>query len=593
MFQIFKKLGWFFKLRWKTYLIGVLALGITAALSSITPLILGRVIDQMAQKTITGAGLIQQVLLLLACTLMMYGLRYVWRISIFGNSTLLESIMRNRLFAHFTRMDSQFFHRYRTGDLMAHATNDLAALRFVAGGGILTLADSTFQGGITLCSMLFLIDWKLTLYTILPFPLLVIAARYLGSIINRRFRLSLQAFSQMNDQVNESVAGIKVIKTFGEEADDHEDFMANTTNVVDQNRKVHQVDAAYRPVIDGITGLTYVLTLFFGTMFIYQGRITVGQLVSYFSYLSMMAWPLLAVGRLVNTMERGNASWDRIAELLSETSHIIEGDEPISQTPAGDISFSIAEFAYPDAPDHPELENVHFHLPAGQTLGLVGKTGAGKSTIFKLLNREYDNYQGSIQYGGQDIKAFSLDALANSIGYVPQENFLFSATVRDNIRFGAPDLSDEEVIKYAKLADVHEDILNFSEGYDTRVGEKGVSLSGGQKQRLAIARALATEPEYLILDDSLSAVDASTEAQILKNLTAARQDKTTLIATHRMSAIMNANEILVLEDGHVVERGQHEGLMAEQGWYYDMYNEQQLQKEVTEKGGEDHGEQKN
>lgn len=593
MFQIFKKLGWFFKLRWKTYLIGVLALGITAALSSITPLILGRVIDQMAQKTITGAGLIQQVLLLLACTLIMYGLRYVWRISIFGNSTLLESIMRNRLFAHFTRMDSQFFHRYRTGDLMAHATNDLAALRFVAGGGILTLADSTFQGGITLCSMLFLIDWKLTLYTILPFPLLVIAARYLGSIINRRFRLSLQAFSQMNDQVNESVAGIKVIKTFGEEADDHEDFMANTTNVVDQNRKVHQVDAAYRPVIDGITGLTYVLTLFFGTMFIYQGRITVGQLVSYFSYLSMMAWPLLAVGRLVNTMERGNASWDRIAELLSETSHIIEGDEPISQTPAGDISFSIAEFAYPDAPDHPELENVHFHLPAGQTLGLVGKTGAGKSTIFKLLNREYDNYQGSIQYGGQDIKAFSLDALANSIGYVPQENFLFSATVRDNIRFGAPDLSDEEVIKYAKLADVHEDILNFSEGYDTRVGEKGVSLSGGQKQRLAIARALATEPEYLILDDSLSAVDASTEAQILKNLTAARQDKTTLIATHRMSAIMNANEILVLEDGHVVERGQHEGLMAEQGWYYDMYNEQQLQKEVTEKGGEDHGEQKN
>lgn len=593
MFQIFKKLGWFFKLRWKTYLIGVLALGITAALSSITPLILGRVIDQMAQKTITGAGLIQQVLLLLACTLIMYGLRYVWRISIFGNSTLLESIMRNRLFAHFTRMDSQFFHRYRTGDLMAHATNDLAALRFVAGGGILTLADSTFQGGITLCSMLFLIDWKLTLYTILPFPLLVIAARYLGSIINRRFRLSLQAFSQMNDQVNESVAGIKVIKTFGEEADDHEDFMANTTNVVDQNRKVHQVDAAYRPVIDGITGLTYVLTLFFGTMFIYQGRITVGQLVSYFSYLSMMAWPLLAVGRLVNTMERGNASWDRIAELLSETSHIIEADEPISQTPAGDISFSIAEFAYPDAPDHPELENVHFHLPAGQTLGLVGKTGAGKSTIFKLLNREYDNYQGSIQYGGQDIKAFSLDALANSIGYVPQENFLFSATVRDNIRFGAPDLSDEEVIKYAKLADVHEDILNFSEGYDTRVGEKGVSLSGGQKQRLAIARALATEPEYLILDDSLSAVDASTEAQILKNLTAARQDKTTLIATHRMSAIMNANEILVLEDGHVVERGQHEDLMAEQGWYYDMYNEQQLQKEVTEKGGEDHGEQKN
>lgn len=584
MFAIFKKLGWFFRLKWRSYAFGVAALVLTAILSAITPLIIGNVIDEMATHSLTGVSLLWQVGILFFCGIFMYGLRYIWRITIFGNSTTLESILRNRLFAHFTQMDSQFYHEYRTGDLMAHATNDLNALKFVAGGGILTLTDSISVGSITLFSMFFLIDWKLTLYTIVPFPLLIFVARNLGNMINKRFRLALDAFSSMNDRVQESVSGIKVIKAFGEETDDEADFILSTQKVVDKNRDVYIVEASYGPAIDTITGLTYVLTLFFGTAFVYEGRITIGQLVSYFSYLSMMTWPLLAVGHLVNTMERGNAAYDRIDELLDVKSNIVENPKAIRKPISGDIDFIITSFKYPDERKRGNLKTVKFHLKAGQTLGLVGKTGSGKSTIFKLLNRQYDNYDGHINYGGYDIKDYTLDSISAGIGYVPQESFLFSMSVLDNIRFGVPNMSKEDVIKYAMLADVHDDILGFSEGYETEVGERGVSLSGGQKQRIAIARALAKEPEFLFLDDALSAVDANTEARILKHLRASRKDKTTLIATHRMSAVMTADEILVFDQGEIIERGKHGDLLAKAGWYCHMYNEQQLQKQVKEGG---------
>ena len=583
MFAIFKKLGWFFKMRWKTYSLAIGGLIACAILSAIIPLIIGGLVDQLALGTITWDSVYQQGGLLLAIGVAMYALRYVWRSNLFGNSTLLEAIMRNRLFDHFTKMDQKFYNDYRTGDLMAHATNDLAALRFVAGGGIMTLTDSLFITLFTLLSMFFLIDWQLTLLTIFPFPLLILVARRLGKLINKYFHGSLESFSKMNDHVQESVAGMKVIKAFGEEADDYQDFVKETQNVVEKNKQVYRIDAAYTPVIDVITGVTYVLTILFGTYFVQSGRISLGQLIAYFSYLGNMTWPLLAVGNLVNTMERGNVSCDRVTDLLSVKASVENAPDAISGLAYRDLDVEIAAFSYPDSPVT-VLENLTFKLTAKQTLGLVGRTGSGKSSLFSLLVRNFDLEQGHILIDGQAIASIDLKELNDRVGYISQNNLLFSTTVRENIRFGRPEMTQAEVEYFAKLADVHEDILGFAEGYDTLVGERGVSLSGGQKQRIAIARTLAMQPQILIMDDALSAVDAKTEQRILANLKAVRTEGMTIIATHRMSSIMHADEILVLDKGRVSERGNHADLVAQAGWYENMFTQQQLEEKLSGSG---------
>lgn len=583
MFAIFRKLGWFFKLRWKTYSLAIGGLIACAILSAVIPLIIGSLVDQMTHGNITWDSLTQQTGLLLAIGLVMYGLRYMWRSNLFGNSTLLEAMMRNRLFDHFTKMDQKFYNDYRTGDLMAHATNDLAALRFVAGGGIMTLVDSLFITLFTLISMFFMIDWQLTLLTILPFPLLIFVARYLGQLINKHFHGSLESFSQMNDHVQESVSGMKVIKAFGEEEEDYQDFVKETQNVVEKNKRVYLVDSAYTPVIDVITGLTYVLTIFFGTYFVQNGRITIGQLIAYFSYLGNMTWPLLAVGRLVNTMERGNVSYDRVTDLLSVKAEVANASDAVSGLAYRDLTVNIESFNYPDS-DAVILEEVKFHLTDHQTLGIVGRTGSGKSSLFSLLVRNFDVEQGDILIDGQAISQIDLTELNDRVGYISQNNLLFSTSVRENIRFGRPNLTQAEVEYFAKIADVHEDILGFAQGYDTLVGERGVSLSGGQKQRIAIARTLAMDPRILIMDDALSAVDAKTEQRILANLKAFRTSGITIIATHRISSIMHADEILVLEKGHVSERGNHAELVEQAGWYDNMFNQQQLEEKLSGSG---------
>lgn len=580
MFDIFKKLMWFFKQQAKSYGGAVCCLIIVSVASAVTPMLIGNLIDSISNQTLTASDLYRQVVIIFGLGVLMYVMRYTWRVLIFSNSTLLEAIMRQRLFAHFTRMDSAFFHTYRTGDLMAHATNDLSALKFVAGGGILTLTDSVVVSVTTLVSMLLFVDWKLTLVTIFPFPLLMIISRRLGKLINTRFRKSLEAFSRVNDHVQESVSGIRVIKSFGEEEEDYQQYSAHIDHIVETNKSVFKIDAAYRPAIDSITSLTYILALIFGTYFIYTGRISIGKLVSYFSYLGMMTWPLLAVGYLANTLERGNVSYDRIKELLDIQPNIKEAHTPVDKSLQGDIEFNIQSFAY-TADQDAFLTNVSFHLKAGQTLGLVGKTGSGKSTIFKLLMRDYDHYDGQITYGGIDIKAYRLDTLASGIGYVSQEPFLFSHSILENIRFGRPDISVEKVQYYASLSDIYDDIRQFPNGFETAVGEKGVTLSGGQKQRIAIARALAVEPEYLYLDDSLSAVDAQTEHTILSQLRDVRQNATTIIAAHKISSVMEADLILVMDEGTVIGKGTHEELLQHNQWYQDMYHKQQLEEKVT------------
>ncbi|MFC4710605.1 ABC transporter ATP-binding protein [Enterococcus eurekensis] len=577
--SIFRKLGWFFKEEKKHYIIGVLSLMVVAIVQLVPPKVIGIIIDKIAEDRVDLNSVLLWVGLLLLSAVAQYTFRFIWRTNIWGSAARLERSLRRQLFQHFTQMDHLFYQKFRTGDLMAHATNDLSAIQNVAGAGILTFADSIITGGMTIIAMIIFVDWRLTLIALIPLPLLAVASRVLGSKLHNAFRSSQAAFSDINDKAQESITGMKVIKTFGQEKEDIAEFNTKVNQAIKKNGRVNFLEALFDPTITIIIGLSYVLTMIVGGQFILKDVVTVGQLVTFVSYIGMLVWPMFAIGRLFNVLERGNASYDRVSDLLREKTHIVETFNARKSPAKGSISIDIEAFIYPNA-EVAALKNINVTINEGDVLGIVGKTGAGKTTLLKLLMREYDNYEGNITFDKDDIKHYTLDALLQSIGYVPQDHFLFSMNIADNIRFSDPMLSQEKVEEAADLAAIHQDIEQFTEGYETMVGERGVSLSGGQKQRISIARALITNPELLILDDALSAVDAKTEEGILSKLKQHRQNKTTIITAHRLSSVMHAQEILVLDEGRITERGTHEQLLAAKGWYQKMWEKQQLEAKI-------------
>lgn len=583
---IFIKLGWYFKREWKTYLVGVFGLLLTALLGIVPPWIIGHLVDAIHKRSLTVQQLVTLLVTLTVVSLAQYLARYIWRNAIWGESAKLEAVMRERLFWHYMQMDTEFFQHYRTGDLMAHATNDLSAIQRVAGGGILQFADSIITGGTTLVAMMLVVDWRLTIIAILPFPFLAVMARVLGKKMHNAFRKSQAAFSRLNNKAQESISGVKVIKSFGQEEDDVAEFNGQIDETIEINRQVNKLDAMFDPITTMIMAVSYVLTIVYGGHLVVSQTISLGELVSFVSYLSMLVWPMFAIGMLFNTLERGNASYDRIANILNQHSGILDKEDGVVKGPHGDLHYAVESFTFPDEQDE-NLHQIDFTIKEGGTLGLVGQVGSGKSSVIRLLLRQFDSYQGAIYFGGVDIRDYQLDALIPAIGYVPQETYLFSNTIRENIRFARPDASQKEVEQAAAKSDLADQIQTFPAGYDTQVGEEGISLSGGQRQRIAIARALLIDPELLILDDALSAVDAETETEILQTLRAERQDKTTIIASHRLSSVMNADEILVMRDGQIIERGNHDQLMAAGGWYAETFNMQAL--ETSEKGGQLNG----
>jgi ATP-binding cassette, subfamily B, multidrug efflux pump len=581
--KIFLDLMWFFKKEKKAYLTGIFLLLVVAVLELIPPKIIGIVVDRISQKTLTFSSLLRFLSILLLVAIIVYIVRFFWRVMIFGASIRLSRLLRNQLYEHFTKMSQAFYQRKRIGDLMAHSTNDLQAIQQTAGAGVLTLVDSLATGGFVLITMASTISWKLTLIALIPMPFMALSTNYYGTLLHRRFHKAQEAFSSLNDKVQESISGIRVIKAFGQEREDIHSFREQLKDVYVKNLAVAKVDSLFDPTISLIVGLSFFLSISFGAKFVISGELSIGELVTFTTYLGLLIWPMLAFGWLFNIVERGRASYDRVKNLLSEKVDIEDHPHTIKEIPSGNIDFHIRSFSYPNQ-SQPAIQNVHFSLNQGETLGIVGKTGAGKTTLLKLLIREFEGYDGLIKIGGRDIRDYHLESLRKAIGYVPQDHFLFSATIRENIAFAKPDATDREIEQAAKLACIHEDITQFIDGYDTVVGERGVSLSGGQKQRVSIARALLLDPEILILDDSLSAVDAKTEENILAALIHNRKGKTTIITSHRLSAVKHAELIIVLDEGMVIQMGNHEQLVNQDGWYREMYVRQQLES-MVEHGG--------
>ncbi|WBL16105.1 ABC transporter ATP-binding protein [Sutcliffiella sp. NC1] len=575
MLSVLTKLSWFFKQYWKRYTIAICLLIVVGILEVIPPRMIGHAIDEIHVGTLTSEKLIQYVGFLFLLALVIYGITYMWSYKLFGGSFLVERLLRRSLMGHLLKMTPTFYEKNKTGDLMARSTNDLRAISITAGFGVLTLVDSSVYMLIILCTMGFLISWKLTLAAIIPLPIMALAMNIYGKKIHKRFTEAQDSFGEMNDKVLESIAGVRVIRAYVQERADQSRFHNMTDDVFKKNLKVAVIDSLFDPTIKLLVGASYLIGLGYGAYLVFHQQITIGQLVAFNVYLGMMIWPMFAIGELINVMQRGNASLNRVNETLAYKSDVYDAEQPITEIAPTEIEFENVTFQYPSG-TNPSLNGVSFHLRKGETLGVVGKTGSGKSTLVKQLLREYKLGEGKIFIAGTPLEKISLHTIQGWIGYVPQDHILFSRTVQENILFGKETATEVDLQKAIQLSAFEKDLEMLPDGLQTLVGEKGVSLSGGQKQRISIARALIADPEILILDDSLSAVDAKTEAKIIENIRKERNEKTTIITTHRLSAVQHADWIVVLDDGKVVEAGLHDQLMAHGGWYKEQYERQQV-----------------
>lgn len=511
--------------------------------------------------------------------------QYWMRVILIRISRDIEYDLRNELFAHLVRLSSDFYARYRTGDLMARATNDLNAVRMMLGPGIMYSIETMITAILAIAVMLS-VDWRLTLMALLPAPIVTLVVIYFGRRIHDRFEVIQGMFSDISSRVQENLSGVRVIRAYAQEKPEMRKFELLNQDYIAENIRLARLSGLFNPLLQALIGITFLIVLWVGGYRLLSHNITLGSFVMFNTYMGLLIWPMIAVGWVVNLMQRGKASWDRIMELMHEQPSIAakKGFTGISASNGSGASIEFrdvcVQHAAPGSTQRPALNNIGLTIPAGATIAIVGHTGSGKTTLVNLITRMLDPSGGSVLFDGIDLRDLDPEELRRQIGFVPQETFLFSVTLSQNIAWGADHASDEEIAKAAEMAGLGTDIATFPNGYQTMIGERGLTLSGGQKQRVAIARAILREPRILILDDALSSVDTLTEERILQGLAGLMLGRTTILISHRVSTVRNADRIYVLDQGEIVEEGSHGELLNNAGYYADLYQKQLLEEEL-------------
>jgi ATP-binding cassette, subfamily B, multidrug efflux pump len=580
--MVFKSLGPLFpylkKYRW-SYIGGGISVLLMNGIWVYFPQVIRRAVNDLTQG-VTRHKIAYYALLLLAIAAAKAIFQFITRWVVIGVSREIEFDLRNDLFRHLETLSYSYYQRTRTGDIMARATNDLNAVRMLLGPAIMYSANTIVMMAASLAFMV-KISPRLTLYAFLPLPLVSIIIQYFGRRIHERFERIQAMFSDISARAQENFSGARVIRAYVQEEAEIEAFETSNVEYIGRSLKLVRLMGMLWPTLETMLGFAIVIVLWLGGREVLQGRINVGDFVAFNTYMVQLTWPIIALGWVINIFQRGTASMQRINEILVEKPEIQDGPEVVatSEPVRGEIEFRNLNFSYGNVQ---VLHDVNLRIPAGSSLAIVGPTGSGKTTLVNLIPRIYDAAPGTVLIDGRPIRQYPLEHLRKNIGFVPQETFLFSETVRENIAFGKPDATDREVRDAAAAANIAADIESFPESYRTMVGERGITLSGGQKQRSAIARALIRDPRILVLDDALSSVDTQTEDKILNHLREIMQDRTTIFISHRVSTVRNADQIAVLHGGRIVEQGTHEELLTLNGYYTDLYNKQLLEEELAE-----------
>ena len=564
------------------YAAGIITLFVVDFANLFIPKLTGSITDGLTAHTFTwdDVKLCLLQIFLLGLTLAIG--RFLWRFFIFGAARSIEKELRNDMFGHLEKMSVEYYNEHKTGDLMTRFTSDLNAVRMSIGPAIICVFDATVMTVMVIFQMMNYVNVKLTLLALIPMVIICIGEIYYGKIMHPRYKARQEAVSDLTDFVQESFSGVRVIKAFVRERAQMQEFARANRNTMDRNLHVVKLQAIVMPLLDVIIGLSSLVTLVYGGYLALIGEITLGRFVAFNQYINMLVWPMLACGDAINMFSQGAASIRRIQDVFDEKPEIQDTEETQDVDKLqGNITFSHLTFIH-RGHSEPTLKDINLEVPAGTTLAVIGRTGNGKSTLVNLLLHLYNTKPGMILLDGRDINTIPLKTLRENIAYVPQDNFLFSDTLKSNIAFGVEDENMDRIVKATRAACIHENIVSFPDGYETIVGERGVTLSGGQKQRSSIARALMKDAPILIQDDALSAVDTDTEEQILTNLKKNRVDKTTILIAHRISTIQNADIIMVLDDGEAREIGNHSQLMEKGGIYRDMFEKQQLEAAIGE-----------
>lgn len=579
---MFKKFNWFISHYKKQYIVAIIFLLLSDIVGLFPPYITGKLTDMIFYNSLSLKQFIIIISITILVVLIKYFLAMGWSYFTFKGSSEIEYITRDRIMDKLLRQSLKFFEKNPTGSLMGKATNDVSSLSDLAGFGLLNFFDSTVFPLCIVIVMMTVVDVRLTIVSILPFPLLAYLCIIIGNKIYRRWAEVQKSFDKLNNSVLEDIEGIRIIRVFNLQKLRFEIFKKRGRELCDRNIDVVKYEALMTPIQKIIPAMTFVIAIGYGSFLISRNEITVGKLVSFTYYLNMLIWPMYALGNFINMYQQANASMERIDDVFKYKEDISEKNDSIYLEKNPNIVFKDFSFKYPSSKNY-NLKNINLEIKKGKTLGVLGKTGSGKTTLLRQLLVMYPMDREKIILDDKKIVDYSLKSIREKLGYVPQNHMIFSKSIKENIKLSKPSATDEEIQRAVEIADLQKDISNFPEGLDTVCGEKGISLSGGQKQRIAIARAVLKDPEILILDDCMSAVDGKTEKNILRNLNENRKNKTTIIAAHRISQVKDLDEIIVIKDGEIVERGTHTELISNNGWYKEQYQNQMLRRRFYDK----------